>query len=165
MSGTSAGETSPAHRRLTMHLRAVGGQMLHFTARQLVTRLSSIVSAAHLEETHGMAQRGGSVSAVIDVDFLPPYSSRVGAVLLGLERIEGARGLGVLRPGDAAFIASGTLLPPGSSQATHPPPTDAELVTVARDLGIELVIVETPLSSSWNVIQAALDAGIIPTKR
>jgi phage tail protein X len=155
----------PPSRRLTMHLRAVGGQMLHFTARQLLTRLSPIVESAHVEETHGMAQRGGSVSAVIDVQLLDPYCSRVGAVLLGLERIEGARGLGVLRPGDAAFIGSAAMLPPGTThRADVRAPTDEELTRVAAELGIELVLVDTPLSSPWNVIQAAIDAGAIPKK-
>jgi hypothetical protein len=157
---------NPLSRRLTLHLRAVGGQMLHFTARQLLTRLSPIVESAHVEETHGMAQRGGSVSAVIDVEFLSPYAPRVSSVLLGLERIEGARGLSVLRPGDAAFIGAGIMLPPGrtvlGTDDAVRPPTDAELARLAEQLGIELVIVDTPLATPWTVIQAAFDAGVIP---
>jgi hypothetical protein len=153
--------------RLTVDLRAVGGQMLHFAVQQLVKRLGPFVDSdsVHVEETHGMAQRGGSVAATIDVELVTLPARRVRRVLVGLERIEGARGLSDLGRGDAAFIASGIMIPPGMTHRTDVRvPSAEELATFGEQHGIDIVLVDAELSSSWSAVEAAFERGYLPRR-
>lgn len=158
---TSATAAAPAHLKLLF--RAVGGQMLHFVVRQLVTRLGGVTRSMNVEEVHGMAQRGGSVSASLDLELMPEYRPPFARVLLGLERLEGARGLSDLRPGDAAFIARAVRLPPGRvAGAAAAVPTEGELLAEAKRLEIDLTNVDAAYDSPWAVVEAAFARGAIP---
>jgi hypothetical protein len=152
---------------VTITLRGVGGQSLAFVAYRLVRRLAPFASALQLEETHGMAQRGGIVSARIEVDLVAPRRKPAPRVLLGLERIEGARGLATLVRGDAAFLSSAVLLPPGGYAAdgaseAPAPPLEA-IRNVASDVGVDLVIVDTTADAPWPTVEAAFARGALPS--
>jgi hypothetical protein len=149
--------------RLTIILRGVGGQLLPFFVRRLATRLADRARSLQIDETYGMAQRGGAVVARLGVELDVPGGSGLRRVLLGLERIEGARGVCDLAAGDIAFIAEGTLPPPGPlAQGVAAPPTGEELVANGASLGVEVVMVPASPNSPWAVVQAAIDRGAIP---
>jgi hypothetical protein len=144
---------------LKVRLHAVGGQFLVAVLHELTLHLSDRTHQLRVEDTHGMAQRGGMVSAVIEAE-LPAEATWYRTVLLGLERIEGARALLSLRPGDAAFIATGMMLPPGIQSA--PAPSCDEIARAAKALGVELELIEVDADASGLVVQAAIDCGAIP---
>ena len=148
-------------RPLTVCVCGVGGGLFVVLVRQLARRLAARAHDVRVEETHGMAQRGGRVTALIEADLRDAHASRGRTVLLGLERIEGARALGALRADDLAFIARGSRPPPGP-HAGVPPPTDEELHAAAARLGVHLVLVDATPSDPSRVVQAALDAAAIP---
>ena len=152
--------------RLTVHLRGVGGQSLPFVVSMLGRRAAAANLRVSGREVVGMAQRGGSVSAVLDLeaDAAPGGEpSFGGTVLLGLELLEGLRGFAVLRPGEPAFVATGRLVPPGTwrdGRAAYPTPE--QVVEVAARHDIRLTLVDAPTSAPWKVVQAAIDRRIIP---
>lgn len=152
--------------RVTVHLRGVGGQALPL----IVTMLGKRAAAADVQltsrEVFGMAQRGGSVFATLEIELptmngLTPEPDRT--IVLGLELLEGLRGFSVLRPGERAFVSTARVIPPGSwpSQAAAYP-TVEEASSIAARFGIDLTLVEAPASAPWRVVQAAIDAGAIP---
>jgi indolepyruvate ferredoxin oxidoreductase beta subunit len=147
---------------LTILVAAVGGQMLRLVVLKLARRLAPLARRLRVEEVFGMAQKGGAVAAVIEVDLHEARPLPSKTVLLGLECIEGARHLQGLRSGAVAFISSGVLLPPGLASAGPRAPSSEDLERSAARLGVDLVIVDTPAASVWPVVQAALDAGVIP---
>jgi indolepyruvate ferredoxin oxidoreductase beta subunit len=91
-------------------LSGVGGQGILFVTRVLselaLGRGWSVTGA----ETHGMAQRGGSVVSHLKIgqDAAAPLIRKGTAdLLLGLEENEGVRWVGYLRPGGRLLINSG----------------------------------------------------------
>ena len=148
--------------RVQILLRGVGGQVLPYVVRKLATQLIARGRRVRMEETFGMAQRGGSVGALLDVELDAEGAPPLRRVLLGLERIEGARGLAMLGPGDRAFISSGVWLPPGPAAPSVEVPTPAALSALAERLGISLVEVEATPTAPWPVVQAAIACGAIP---
>lgn len=133
-------------------VRGVGGQIVPFVVRKLAALLGAQGHRLTLEETFGMAQRGGGISAVLVVE--PPVPVPFRRVLVGLERIEGARGLPQLGAGDLAFISRGVWLPPGPTRGAVP--TSDELQQLAAQTGIELVDVDATAESPWPVAQALI---------
>ena len=131
--------------------------MLAAVVRQLARRLTPIASGLHIEETHGMAQRGGSVSARIDVELREPRPLLAPRVLLALERIEGARALSVLTAEDAAFISEHVLPPPGAAGRV---PAIDDVARDAEGRGIMLEIVAG--AAIGEVVQAAIARGALP---
>src|SRR6185369_7685054 len=123
--------------RIVVQLRAVGGQNLTSMVAMLARRLTPHARSLTVREMHGMAQRGGVVSATLD--FSPEVAEPAGAggsrpttVLVALELTEGARVLPKLEAGDRAFIATCVIRPPGSWGPQRPTwPTQAELEGVA----------------------------------
>ncbi len=149
---------------ITVHLRGVGGQALPFIVTMLGKRAADANLKLTSREVFGMAQRGGSVFATLDVETPDddPARAPAQAVLLGLELLEGLRGFGVLRPGERAFVSSARVIPPGSWAFGAPAyPTVEEVASSAARLGIDLTLVEAPASAPWRVVQAAIDAGAI----
>jgi indolepyruvate ferredoxin oxidoreductase beta subunit len=149
-----------------VHLRGVGGQALPFIVSMLGKRAADADVRVTSREVFGMAQRGGSVFATLEIevpddDALEGESART--VLLGLELLEGLRGFGVLRPGERAFVSTARIVPPGSWGYGAPAyPTVEEVAAIAARLGVDLTSVEAPASAPWQVVQAAIDGGAIP---
>ena len=88
--------------RMTIYVQAVGGQALPFMVRMLVNKIAERGARVDLRETHGMAQRGGIVQALIEVRTTTASPCPPKAVLIGLELLEGLRGLSLLGAGDHA---------------------------------------------------------------
>jgi hypothetical protein len=113
-----------------------------------------------------MAQRGGSVFATLDVETPvgnDPERTQHRTIVLGLELLEGLRGLSALRPGERAFVSTARVIPPGSwGSGTAAYPTVEEATAIAANFGIDLTLVEGPANAPWRVVQAAIDAGAIP---
>jgi hypothetical protein len=148
--------------RLIIMIRGVGGQKLPVVVWGLVKRLNKVAERIDVDETFGMAQRGGAVAALINVEFSFNTPS-VRRILLGLERIEGARALTELRPGDSAVIANEILLPPGLSvEARLQIPTTEALRSLAASLGVDLTIEDAGAGVPWGVVEAAIKRGLIP---
>ena len=152
--------------RVTIHLRGVGGQALPFIVTMLGRRAADAGVKITSREVFGMAQRGGSVFATLDIETLgagdhDPASHRT--VVLGLELLEGVRGFSMLRPGERAFISTARVIPPGSwATGTAAYPTVEEVATIAAKFGIDLTLVEATANAPWRVVQAAIDARAIP---
>lgn len=151
---------------VTIHLRGVGGQALPFIVTMLGKRAADVGVQITTREVFGMAQRGGSVFATLDVE-TPPSDERPPSahqtIVLGLELLEGLRGFSALRPGERAFVSTAKVIPPGSwGNGAAAYPTVEEATTIAAKLGIELTLVEATAAAPWRVVQAAIDAGAIP---
>ena len=152
--------------RVTIHLRGVGGQALPFIVTMLGKRAADANVQIISREVFGMAQRGGSVFATLDIETPEedgPTSEHARTVVLGLELLEGLRGFSVLRPGERAFVSTARVIPPGSwasGRAAYP--TVEEVTSIAAKFGIDLTLVEAPANAPWRVVQAAIDALAIP---
>jgi hypothetical protein len=158
--------------RLRVLLRGVGGQAIPLMVRLLAGRLARHARAVDTYETRGMAQRGGVVAGVIDARF--GNGSSFHTVLLGLELCEGARGLPLLRRGDAAFMALSSIIPPGTWQAHRSKPSapgapepiprlDVDGIRgIADQRGVTLRLVNEEANGAWSVLRAAIDDGFLP---
>jgi indolepyruvate ferredoxin oxidoreductase, beta subunit len=149
-----------------VQLRGVGGQALPFIVTMLGKRAADANVTLTSREVFGMAQRGGSVFATLEIDALGVDGAAgepARTVVLGLELLEGLRGFSMLRPGERAFISTARVIPPGSWAFGAPAyPTAEEVTSIAARLGIDLTLVEAPANAPWRVVQAAIDAGAIP---
>jgi indolepyruvate ferredoxin oxidoreductase, beta subunit len=152
--------------RVTVHLRGVGGQALPFIVTMLGRRAADANVQMTSREVFGMAQRGGSVFAILDIETPQELGSErepARTVLLGLELLEGLRGFGVLRPGERAFVSTARVIPPGSwAFGTAAYPTVEEITSIAERFGIDLTLVDAPVNAPWRVVQAAIDSRAIP---
>lgn len=168
--------------RLTIHLRGVGGQALPFIVTMLGRRAAEAGVSFTSREVFGMAQRGGSVFATLEIggpDALGETGAEVAngigmdrmddahapprSVVLGLELLEGLRGFSVLRPGERAIVSTARVIPPGSwatGRAAYP--TVEEVTALAEQFGIDLALVDAPVGAPWRVVQAAIDLGVVP---
>jgi len=138
---------------LQIIVRAVGGQILPYVVRRLATLLTARGHRVTIEESYGMAQRGGAVVATLAVELAAAAPHQ--RVLIGLERLEGLRGLPALGAGDVAFVSTSAWVPPGPSVAAIPSST--ELQSLAAETGIEIHEVDAPVATPWAVAQAAVD--------
>jgi indolepyruvate ferredoxin oxidoreductase beta subunit len=89
-------------------LAGVGGQGVVLSSKLFLEEAMSRGSEARGAETHGMAQRGGSVVAHLRLGPCrsPLIVPGTGHMLLAMERLEGLRNLRFLRPGGAFLINS-----------------------------------------------------------
>jgi Pyruvate/2-oxoacid:ferredoxin oxidoreductase gamma subunit len=151
---------------VTVHLRGVGGQALPFIVTLLGRRAADAGARLTSREVFGMAQRGGSVFATLEIEPIVEHGhagTSGQSVLLGFELLEGLRGFGVLRPGERAFVSTTRSVPPGSwASGTADYPTVDEVSAIAAQFGIELILVDAPAHAPWRVVQAAIDAHAIP---
>ena len=152
--------------RVTLHLRGVGGQALPFIVSMLGRRAADANVQITSREVFGMAQRGGAVYATLDIDApdeAGPTPEQAQTVVLGLELLEGLRGFSMLRPGERAFVSTARVIPPGSwAGGTAAYPSVDEVTSIAARFGIDLTLVEAPANAPWRVVQAAIDAGVVP---
>jgi len=100
-------------RKLNILIAGVGGQGLITLATLLARAAVASGSNALVAETHGLSQRGGSVTVHLRLgDVVAPLIPRGGAdVLLGLELIEAARTLDYLRVGGSILVSDVVLRP------------------------------------------------------
>ena len=82
-------------------LAGIGGQGILLASKILVQEAMQRGSSVLGAETHGMAQRGGSVIAHVRTGSCrsPMVLPRSAHLLVGLEKLEGLRNLAFLRPG------------------------------------------------------------------
>ena len=151
---------------VTVHLRGVGGQALPFIVTMLGNRAADADVRLTSREVFGMAQRGGSVFATLEIEMLETDGLATEpdhTIVLGLELLEGLRGFSVLRPGERAFVSTARVIPPGSwASGAAPYPTVEEARSIADRFGIDLTLVDAPANAPWRVVQAAIDARAIP---
>jgi hypothetical protein len=159
--------------RLRVILRGVGGQALPLMIHLVAKRLGRHARSVQTQETRGMAQRGGAVTGVIDAHFQNGSTFRT--VLLGLELCEGAQGLTLLHPGDAAFIMRTSIVPPGIWLVRGPSaPVTSQRTVLAPHLnldrirgaaverGITLHLVESDNAGIWSTLRVAIEEGFLP---
>ncbi|MGE3912349.1 MAG: 2-oxoacid:acceptor oxidoreductase family protein [Chloroflexota bacterium] len=151
---------------IILHLRGVGGQALPLIVSMLGRRAADAGATLTSREVFGMAQRGGSVFATLDIALNGddgPASDSSPSILLGFELLEGIRGFTALRPGQQAFVSTARIVPPGSWDADATPyPSVEEAATIAAQFGIMLHLVEASAGAPWKVVQAAIDAQALP---
>jgi indolepyruvate ferredoxin oxidoreductase, beta subunit len=147
-------------------LAGVGGQG--------VLSLSSIIAAGALEaglhvkqsEVHGMAQRGGSVTAHLRLADAPVESELVpvgaASMILSLEPVESLRYLHYLAPGGAVITASEPVM-----NVPDYPPTDTLLAAI-RALPRAVVVDaarlarQAGLARATNMVMAGAAAPMLP---
>lgn len=116
-------------------IAGVGGQGVLFGAR-IFTEIAKKRGLPVLgSETHGMAQRGGSVTSHLKIgDFRSPLVGEGDAdVLLGLDCLEAHRTLPFLRPADGGPGALCVVSAPDAQAFPNPRVADA-----LREMGVEI---------------------------
>jgi len=151
--------------RTNIFLAGVGGQGILSFAKvlgelALIRNMNVLIG-----ETHGMAQRGGSVTAT--VRYGEVYSPMIGIgkadLLIGFEPLESARYARILSPGGMAIVNTSTIIPYSvSAQKTEYPDLEDLLAiigqhcdtVVALDATHEAEKVKFPLAANSVMIGA-----------
>ena len=95
-------------------------------------------------EIHGMAQRGGSISAYVRVGdkvLSPLIERRKSDVVVGFEVLETARALPMLRP-DGTVVVNTKLIPPGGVLPKSSMPKFEELIGLIRQNALKVYEVD-----------------------
>ncbi|MDD4281845.1 MAG: indolepyruvate ferredoxin oxidoreductase subunit beta [Candidatus Methanofastidiosa archaeon] len=113
-------------------ITGVGGQGVLVASQIIATAAIAQGMNVRIGETHGMAQRGGSVIA--HVRFGPDVHGSIipegqGDILLGFEPVEAARYLEFMRQGAHAIVNTHPVVPVSVSAGTAVYPSRAELET------------------------------------
>lgn len=122
-------------------LTGVGGQGILSFARVLGELAMITKSNVLIGETHGMAQRGGSVTATVRLgDVHSPIIGRGKAdLLVGFEPLEAARYAGMLSSTGIAVVNTDPIIPYSvSAMRTRYPPI-ASLLKIIRDRGAMVI--------------------------
>ena len=113
-------------------LVGVGGQGILLASEIVAQAAVAAGFDVKTNEVHGMAQRGGSVTAQIRYDqevFSPLVPRRTAQVLGSLERIEGLRNLDFLAEDGLAVVSSQKIVPVTASTGGTPyPDVDEEFL-------------------------------------
>ncbi|MDH4122595.1 MAG: indolepyruvate oxidoreductase subunit beta [Thermoplasmata archaeon] len=123
--------------RTDIFLAGVGGQGILSFARVLgvlgLMRKMNVV----IGETHGMAQRGGSVTAT--VRYGDVYGSIIGIgkadLLVGFEPLEAARYARILSPKGTAIVSTSPIVPYSISATRGKYPETQDLIGILRNRG------------------------------
>jgi indolepyruvate ferredoxin oxidoreductase beta subunit len=155
--------------RTNIFLAGVGGQGILSFARvlgelALIRNMNVLIG-----ETHGMAQRGGSVTAT--VRYGEVYSPIIGIgkadLLIGFEPLESARYARILSPGGTAVVNTSSIIPYSvSAQKTKYPNLEDLLAIIRRhcdtvvafDATHEAEKVKFPLAANSVMVGAAAAA-------
>ena len=108
-------------------LSGVGGQGILLAAKIIATAAERAGFQVATNEIHGMAQRGGSVTAQIRYGenvFSPLIQEGFADVLASLEAIEALRCAHWLRPGGLAVVSTLRIIPVTVSSGTAKYPSD-----------------------------------------
>jgi indolepyruvate ferredoxin oxidoreductase beta subunit len=156
-------------------LVGVGGQGILLASEIVAQAAMQSGFRVKTNETHGMAQRGGSVSAFIRYGkevFAPVVAEGTGDVLGSFEKIEALRFAQFLKPGGLAVVSTQVLVPVTVSTggATYPKDADERLTRVfpnlitidAAEIAIELGNIRTAgvvvLGAMSNVLDLSKEA-------
>ncbi len=140
----------------TVSLVGVGGQGILLAAAVLAETAAAEGFDVKASEVKGMSQRGGSVlSSVRFGDHVWSPVSRHADVVIGIELLEGRRGLDLLEPNGTLVCAVTTRIAPGSvlrREAAYPD----DLTEAATARGVRLIAVEaTELARQAGADRAA----------
>lgn len=126
----------------TVSLVGVGGQGILLASAILAAAAAAEGFDVKASEVKGMSQRGGSVlSSVRFGDHVWSPVSRHADVVIGVELLEGHRGLDLLRPHGTLVCAVTTRIAPGCvlrREAEYP----EDLVAVAEQRGVRVIAVD-----------------------
>lgn len=126
----------------TVSLVGVGGQGILLAAAVLAETAAAEGHDVKASEVKGMSQRGGSVlSSVRFGDHVWSPVSRRADVVVGIELLEGRRGLDLLAAHGTLVCAVTTRIAPGSvlrREAVYPD----DLAVVAEERGVRLIAVD-----------------------
>ncbi len=125
----SAKQTARAEETKSIVIVGVGGQGILLASEILAQAAMQEGYDVKTNEVHGMAQRGGSVTAMVRYGkkVHSPLVARNEAHILGaLEKIEGLRYADYLRPGGLAAISSQAIMPVTVSSGAACYPQDAK---------------------------------------
>ncbi|MDR3088651.1 MAG: indolepyruvate oxidoreductase subunit beta [Desulfobulbaceae bacterium] len=134
----------------------VGGQGILLASELTALALLAAGFDAKKSEVHGMAQRGGSVTAQLRFGkqvYAPLIAIGTVDVQVAFEMMEAARYLPYLRPGCAVVVNTQKILPPSvaTGQASYP----ENILETLRERGISVV--------SLDAFAAAKEVGEIKT--
>ena len=119
----------------------VGGQGSVLSTRVVADAARRAGRSVVTSEVHGMSQRGGTVVTAVrygegDRELAPVVPEGEADLLVGFERLEAARQLGVLKPGGVALVADHRVTPLMEAMKDADYPGDVE--ALARERGVEL---------------------------
>ncbi len=133
-------EHPPVYR---LQLAGAGGQGVLSAARFLAAAAHRAGLPVVVGQLHGMAQRGGTVTATVVIgsasSIMPPGGADV---LLATELLEAARQVDRLRPGGLAVVSLTTIVPPRAAVSRTGYPPVAELLATLRRRCGRLVVVD-----------------------
>jgi indolepyruvate ferredoxin oxidoreductase, beta subunit len=132
----------------------VGGQGVLLASRVIGEAAMREGQEVVMSEVHGMAQRGGSVSAVVRFGkgVLSPLVPKAGAdLILGFEPVETYRALPYAKQGTVVVTDVDRIVPMTVTGGSEKYPEVQELLSAMRRSGLEVV--------SFDATQAAEEAG------
>jgi indolepyruvate ferredoxin oxidoreductase, beta subunit len=132
----------------------VGGQGVLLASRVIGEAAMREGHDVVMSEVHGMAQRGGSVSAVVRFGkgVLSPLVPKAGAdLILGFEPVETYRALPYAKQGTVVVTDIGRIVPMTVTGGSEKYPEVQEMLSAMRRSGLEVV--------SFDATQAAEEAG------
>ena len=122
-------------------------------------------------ETHGMAQRGGSVESHIRIGgvFGPLITPGQADLLISFDLLEALRYSHFLKQGGKIVVNSHLVLPTSVYTQKLTPPTEAEIITVLKKrplclLDADVLAVEAGSPLSQNVVMLGAASSIMPLK-
>ena len=121
-------------------LTGVGGQGILFAAGIIASAAEAAGFNVTTNEIHGMAQRGGSVTAQVrygEGSFAPLAVSGGIDVIAAMEHIEAVRYAHWLKPGGLAVVAKTSVIPVTvtTGACTYPADVEDRLHALAQELG------------------------------
>ncbi|PKG33423.1 indolepyruvate oxidoreductase subunit beta [Methanoregula sp.] len=132
-----------------------------------------LIEGRHIKgaETHGMAQRGGSVESHIRIDGLygPLIAPGQADLLISFDLLEALRYSHYLKSGGTAVVSKNLVIPTSVYTQKLTPPTEEEIVTALKKYGLCLIDADriateagSPLSQ--NVVMLGAASRWIPLK-
>lgn len=146
---------------LNIFIAGVGGQGIISLSRIIGETALRKGANVLIAETHGMAQRGGSVAVSIRIGEV--YSSRIwrgsADILVGLEPLEAARYADMLSDDGIAIVNTYPVIPYSvSARKTGYPPVKALLATIRRNCGTVVALDAVDISKKVGFPLAANSA-------
>jgi Pyruvate/2-oxoacid:ferredoxin oxidoreductase gamma subunit len=146
-----------------MYICGVGGQSVPVIVSMLSREADKASVRVSARQSLGAAQRSGTVRAEVHFEWGSEAAHAPSSFLVGLELLEGMRGLSLLRPGDKAYVSQAVLMPPGAyGLGAKRYPTVGELTQEAERRDVDLVVVDAAVTAPWKVVEAALCGGSLP---
>jgi indolepyruvate ferredoxin oxidoreductase beta subunit len=130
-------------KRLNIYIVGVGGQGIGLLSDVLNRATRDAGYRTVGSDTHGVAQRGGTVISHLRIGEAPQYGALIPAgsadLALALERLEGARALSeMVRPGGHLFYCDTVYQPIAVRMGNSVYPENEDLVKTAREKNVAL---------------------------